>query len=96
MTPEQWLECKVPCADCPKISKRTAKEECQHLWRHLVERELEQSGDGTVPFATPERAAFLGASVSKQEIEGRRPSVQITTVEPTTKHNFLKALIREN
>ena len=91
--PAQWLECKVPCADCPTVTTRTAKIGCQHLWRQLIRMELETSGDGTVSFATPERAAALGATVSSHDIGGNRPSVQITSVEPPARHGFQKARI---
>lgn len=91
-----WLECREVCADCPLRTERTAKTKCAHIWRHLVEMELQQSGDGTVPFDTPERSVTLGATVSRHRDEtGKRPSVQVFEEEPPTRHGYQKAKIKQ-
>lgn len=85
---EVWLECKEICNDCPKETLRSAKVHCHHLWRHLIANELEASEDGTVPVVTIDRAAFLGATVARQAVEGKRPSVQLFDEKPAKKQGM--------
>lgn len=96
MSPELWIECKVPCADCPEKIDWSAKKKCQHPWRQLIQSVLEESSNEIVPFDTPEQAVMLGATVSAHDVDGRRPSVQLTAEEPPVRHGYLKALVTEN
>ena len=94
--PEIWGVCREVCADCPNITSRTAKIECKHPWRGEVDKRAEESGDGTVPFDTPEIVHALGATVSRHEIDGVRPSFQLFDQEPARKHGFIVVRIAEN
>lgn len=94
--PELWGVCKNVCADCPDNTTRTAKKACQHPWRAVVERRHDASDDGTVPFDTPEVVHALGATVSKHEIDGVRPSFQLFDQEPASKHGFIVVKIANN
>lgn len=90
---EQWVECQVPCRDCPNYTNVTAKANCLHLWRHLIEATL-MVGDGRkLPESIIERCRTLGASVGCDVTTGQIPSVQVYDEEPKTRDGFNKGLI---
>lgn len=83
-SPEVWIECKKPCADCPERTKRTAKLICQHPWRCVIDELVQKSED----LSAQELAECVsnGATVATGYLEtGSRPSLQMYAQQPAQK-----------
>jgi hypothetical protein len=93
---ELWLECKVPCADCPNHTVRTAKRVCAHPWRNYI-ADNTSAETNEVPFDTPETCVQIGATVSSHELtDGKRPSVQLFSERPALRHGMQVVKVANN
>lgn len=95
-TNELWLECKIPCADCPEHTSRTAKKVCAHPWRNYIAKNTTPETT-EVPFDTLEVCVKLGATVSEHTlVDGKRPSVQLHNQRPGLKHGMQVVRVANN
>lgn len=82
---------KLPCADCPRRTKMTNKEDCVHPWRCLIDDALRYpSAKGTVAARIIDAAWGLpGIKIAySRDDTGPRPSIELFAALPEEKKGY--------